>query len=490
VQRIKLPPRAPALVESIRSIGYTPETAVADILDNSVSAGAARIVIRFSPFDDPYIAILDDGIGMDSDQLTAAMRHGGLSPRADRSKDDLGRFGLGLKTASLSQCRSLTVISSLGGCISARRWDIDVIIEEEDWVLLDLDKDDLADTPLLTELCDQPSGTLVVWTNLDRIIGDDTSVSRALGRKMDTVRDHLRLVFHRYLVGESPLRKLQIELNGNLLTPLDPFLSMNPATTILPDQPIRVDGQVIQVKPYILPHFSKLSSDDLREVGPLEGMRNQQGFYVYRNRRLIVWGTWFRLLPQEELAKLARVRVDIPNTLDHLWTLDIKKSSAFPPESVRQALKQIVERIAGTSRRVITFRGEKHASRDTISIWDRLEIREGVSYKINRDHPLVQSLAASRHSFTYHFLDILLTTLESTIPINAIYADMAADRKLDCISDEMRNALWELAQGLVAVAASTQEGKDRILNKILFMEPFSLYPEATLTIVEALRNEH
>ena len=184
------------------------------------------------------------------------------------------------------------------------------------------------------------------------------------------------------------MKKLEIEINGNPLEAIDPFLMSHRATEPMPDELISVEGHLVKVKPYILPHISKLTNAEKALDGGEEGLRKNQGFYVYRNKRLITYGTWFRLIKQQELTKLARVKVDIPNTMDHLWTIDIKKSIATPPDTVRYNLKRIVERIAEGSRRVYKFRGRKVDKSGIIHLWERLRGREGVWYQNQRKYPI------------------------------------------------------------------------------------------------------
>ena len=128
--------------------------------------------------------------------------------------------------------------------------------------------------------------------------------------------------------GENFQSKLKIMFNNAEVDPIDPFLTTNPATQPLTEQTLRIDGSNIRVKPYILPYASKVSAKDKKKLGELCDLRSNQGFYIYRNKRLIIWGTWFRLERKDELNKLARVQVDIPNTLDYMWSIDIKKSTA------------------------------------------------------------------------------------------------------------------------------------------------------------------
>ena len=202
MKSINLPPYAPTLIESTRAIGYSLEAAVADIVDNSIAAGAKNVNIFFFPVDAAYIAILDDGHGMDDAELDLAMQYGSKNPSEERDAKDLGRFGLGLKTASLSQCRCLTVVTKQDDYVSGRRWDIDHVAEVGDWSLLLLDKEELNDIPQIDELMALSSGTLVVWQKLDRLKAGEINFETALGRKIDSVRDHLSLVYHRYLAGD------------------------------------------------------------------------------------------------------------------------------------------------------------------------------------------------------------------------------------------------------------------------------------------------
>lgn len=355
------PPFAPVLMESTRAIGYSLEAAIADIIDNSVAAKAGKVQLSFFPVGDAYVSILDNGTGMDDAQMNIAMQYGSKSPTEARDASDLGRYGLGLKTASLSQCRVLTVISKQGDQVIGRRWDLDYVIKTGAWSLLILDKEDFASVPHISDLYEQDSGTLVVWQNLDRLLMGEVDYEKSLGRKMDEVRQHLELVFHRYLSGESGIKKLEILFNGVKLKAADPFL-IKKSTQAMDTETLVIRGKRILVTPYILPHISKMTEEEKNQLGGKDGIRKRQGFYVYRNKRLLIWGTWFRMMRQGDLSKLARVMVDIPNDLDDLWTLDIKKSHAIPPAEVRNSLQTVIDRIADKSKRTWTFRGKKETS--------------------------------------------------------------------------------------------------------------------------------
>lgn len=482
------PPKAPAMLASLRALGYSFEAALADIVDNSVAADATRIGIQFRPEPRPYIAVVDDGHGMSGEFLLEAMRHGGIGPEVERNTGDLGRFGLGLKTASLSQCRRLTVVSLQSGVLNAAVWDLDRVEQAGDWVLQVLDSDEAASVPHVPELMAQGRGTVVVWQGFDRATAGESSEARALGELVDLAASHLSLVFHRFLVADDGHPAVAIAVNNRNLEPVDPFLTNHRSTQTLPPESVRIEGAMVTLRPYILPHFSKMSAPDLVLAGGEDGLRRNQGFYVYRNRRLITYGTWFRLIRQEELTKLARVQVDIPNSLDHLWALDVKKSMAFPPEAARAGFRRVVDRIAGTSRHVYQFRGRRASSGEVTHVWDRLIVREGIEYRINREHPLVIAVRDLDEASTR--LEQLLKSVEMSIPTDSLYADMAADRSVQRpeSDDDIAAFLRDLADRMVDALGSDGGAVDRLLDGLDRLEPFSAHAVITRNTVEAIRN--
>jgi hypothetical protein len=222
MRHVALPPFAPVLLESMRAIGYETAAAVADLIDNAITAKAGRVQIRFDPGNPRALAIIDDGQGMSASELADAMRHGSRSPHDDRAQDDLGRFGLGLKTASMSQCRRLTVVTRKDGETSGMTWDLDEVARHEDWLAGVLDADDIEQVPFVAYLLGQASGTMVVWEKLDRLAAGDPGTGAVLSARMGEVADHLALVYHRYLQGRPP--RLVIEINHLVLGSIDPFL--------------------------------------------------------------------------------------------------------------------------------------------------------------------------------------------------------------------------------------------------------------------------
>lgn len=478
-----LPPFAPTLIESTRAIGYSLEAAVADVIDNSIAASATAVDIYFFPIDGAYISILDNGTGMDGAELDLAMQYGSRSPVEARDSKDLGRFGLGLKTASLSQCRSLTVVTKQGETVLARRWDIDHVSEVGDWSLLILDQEEINDVPEIERLMALPSGTLVVWQKLDRLKAGEINFELSLGRKIDSVRSHLALVYHRYLNGEPGITKLSLSINGDPVSPVDPFLKAK-STRPMDDEVLIIRGKRIVVRPYILPHVSRMTADEIRELGGKDGLRKQQGFYIYRNKRLLTWGTWFRMMRQGDLSKLARIQVDIPNSLDDLWTLDIKKSSALPPAEVRKNLEVIIERIAEKSKRTWTFRGKREVSDTTIHIWNRMKNPQGgVYYEINRDHPMVARLTHDDPKLQKALFSVF-QQIERGLPLNQLYVDLNNDEQLINDQDQAEQDISTALLSMLVGCSSAAE-KVAIIDTMSNIEPFSSYPE----VFERIRKE-
>lgn len=470
-----LPPYAPTLIESTRAIGYSLEAAVADIVDNSIAANSKNVDIYFFPIDGAYIAILDNGNGMSADELDTAMQYGSKNPMDARDAKDLGRFGLGLKTASLSQCRCLTVISKQGEVTEARRWDIDHVAEAGEWSLIVLDEEEISDLPHVEDLMQHESGTLVVWQKLDRLKAGEINFANALGRKIDGVRDHLSLVYHRYISGEAGITKLKLTINGDRVPAADPFLTKK-SLQAMDDEVLVIDGHKIVVRPYILPHISKMTADEIKQLGGKDGLRRQQGFYVYRNKRLLVWGTWFRMMRQGDMSKLARIQVDIPNDMDDLWTLDIKKSYALPPAAVRKNLEIIIEQIAERSKRTWTFRGKREVSDNTVHVWNRMKNpRGGYYYEINREHPLVQKILEKDDALSAP-LDALLKQIELGLPLNQLYVDLNNDEQLGNDSEQDAKEVAEAINSTLSMFETKFE-KEQMLDSLSSIEPFSAYPE-------------
>ena len=485
MEQYTLPPRAASLSESMRDIGYSLETAIADIIDNSITAGATTVEI-WCDFEltQPQLAITDNGHGMSRDELIEAMRHGSTHPKSKRSSDDLGRFGLGLKTASFSQCRQLVVISRKNGELAGAMWDLDTI--DDEWNIGLLSQDEILSCPHVDHL--ETSGTLVLWLKLDRLSEGDVSSNKQkiLFEKIELVDRHLSLVFHRFLSGEVRGRKLDIFVNRHKLDPFDPFCLSNKATQLLQEEIVRLDGHEVRIQPYILPHHSKLSPKEHDYYESRSEFVGNQGVYIYRNNRLMVWGNWFRLAPKGEATKLARVRIDFPSALDEQWTIDIKKSRAHPPQQVREKLRHIINRIVEQSTRVHSGRGRKLFDEAKEPFWVRYAEHGGVRYSLNRDHPVLSAYRRMIESDQQRLFQEVLTVIEDSIPVEAIYSDYSMtpkgfDEPAIIESEEILVRLRLLCELLSAEQKLDMQSLRETISRL---KPFCDYPQEIEQVIK------
>ena len=475
LEDIECPPFAPVLMESTRAIGYSIESAVADVIDNSIAAKATEIRILYNYLPQPYVVICDNGKGMDNNSITEAMRYGTASPSDKRSDEDLGRYGLGMKTASLSQCRRLTVLSKQACEVVGRRWDLDHILKTKTWSLQQLNEDDISSQVGADTLNDYEKGTVVIWENLDKIKSGSVTLEQALEEKMRDVKKHLELVFHRYLSGDG-VKKIKISMNGIQLIAFDPFFTAK-STIVMDDEKIEIPGREgrVLIRPYLLPHPSNMTKDEIDLYGGKDGLRNLQGFYIYRNKRLITWGTWFKLIRMDEFTKLTRVRVDIPNSLDDLWTLDIKKSTAYPPEVVKTRLKQLVGTMSAGSKRANSFRVKKETADNVVHVWDKVETREGVKYVVNMEHPSLELITDRLDPESIKLLKQYLETVQNNLPFNNLHMDMHSDVKFvhDKEKDECERVVFMARQ--IIKQAIKDDHLDTTMKNFETIEPFMYY---------------
>ncbi|MHC8491234.1 ATP-binding protein [Thalassospira sp. SM2505] len=483
-------PDAGAMIESMRAFGYDLATALADLVDNSISANAKNIWIEFI-WDGAESAILiaDDGEGMDEAGLVAAMRMGSISPTVKRSENDLGRFGLGLKTASLSQARCLTVVS-LANCaeVVTRCWDLDYIAEHGggEWRLL---KPPIPDVKNHSErLQSIGKGTIVALSKLDRVVRDgspgDKKAEKRFRERIDEVRAHLSMVFHRYLKGAGALSMF---INGARVSGWDPFIEGK--SEALAAERLSYGGEKIQVFPFVLPHHSRLTKEEHSTASGPKGWNAQQGFYVYRNRRLIVSGDWLSLgIQKEEHYKLARIQIDLPNSLDEAWHLDVKKARAYPPAAMRDDLKRIARATRDKAAKVYRHRGKvlqrKHAD-DFVFVWSAKTLRGRTYYKVNRDHPLVKSVRKSCEDGEK--FSSLLSMIEQAVPSPLIVINNAEEPDtLGVPFGDDPKGLLQCMREVYGILIQEGETKTAAATKLAVMEPFNAHPDVLTAFLDEI----
>ena len=485
------PPKAAAMIESLRGLGYSTATALADVIDNSLAAHADQVMLDFI-WDGmaSRIVVLDNGMGMDDGELERAMRLGERSPLDVRSADDLGRFGLGLKTASFSQCRRLTVASRQQNASACLRWDLDAIAASTDdgWYLLEGPAS--GSEAFLESLETKTAGTLVLWERLDRIITPGFTAQDYLDL-IDRVERHLAMVFHRFLSGPTP--SLRIIINGRGIDPWDPFLARHPATWSSPIERIAAEGGSVDVQCHVLPHRDRLRATEHDQAAGPDGWTAQQGFYIYRNRRLLVSGSWLglgrgRAWTKEEAYRLARIRLDIPNTSDATWKIDIRKSKARPPVAIRERLTRLAEDTRGRARRVFAHRGNQVISHQSSTpfaqAWRTEHFGGGVRYRIDPEHPAVSAVLDAAGPID-PLIRAMLRVLEETIPVQRIWLDTteAQETPRTGFSGEPPVAVQSV---LLVVFTNMIQRKGLspafARQRLLATEPFNQYPDLIMAL--------
>lgn len=482
-------PNAASLIQSLRAFGYDISTAIADLIDNSITAQANSISICFEWNDGaPWITIADNGHGMSEPELFEAMKTGSKNPLDERSPEDLGRFGLGLKTASFSQCKRLTVASKRdGGEVYIRCWDLDIVTSENAWVLLKSASENAG--KLISkyfQVCE--SGTIIIWEKLDKIVPgtsiNDEEYQKAFLSYAKAVKEHIAIVFSAYMRGSN---KVDFYLNERSIQMWDPFMSDNSSTTRMPSESLYVNGCEVKVKPYILPHQSKLSSEEFNENAGLHGWNAQQGFYIYRNNRLIVAGDW--LIPgmeKLEQYRLARIRVDIGNETDNEWSIDVRKSTAIPPVSIQKEMKRIATVAQRESSKIYRHRGKKLArigKKEQFFVWHQ-NIRNGkLGYGINREHPIIKRLIQSDNGTQ---IKQLLSLIEETIPVPMIISDYSEKAKemLNPFEGRPTDGFDEMIKSLYEMYLSFGCSPTEAVENIASTEPYIYSPEKVAVFCE------
>lgn len=444
-ETIVVNPNVANLITSLRDIGYSFEIAVADIIDNSISANSKNIEILAIASPEKIVTILDDGYGMDDSELVEAMRLATQNPLLERSKNDLGRFGLGLKTASFSQCKKLTVISKKNKTINIKQWDLDFISRKNEWLLSTPNLIDFQEVSLLKKLERSESGTLVIWENLDRHEGANFSL------EIDYLRSHLSLVFHRFIEGLGS-KKLRISINNNPIFPFNPFNIDNIATQQINEEKLRVYEEVVTIQPYILPHHSKTSQQEFERYATEDGYTKSQGFYLYRNNRLLIYGTWWGLHRMSDAHKLVRIKIDINNTQDIYWGIDIKKSTAKPISVIRDDLKRIITQVTEKGSRPFTGRGRIIEDKTTKRFWNIKPELNNISFTLDFQNPIYQQLIRSLDDKTEVLLGFYLKGIQAYLPLDTIQAHLNQNphliRQQEIINQEDLNALADILNSM------------------------------------------
>ena len=318
-------------MEGLRDTGYSFETAVADLVDNSIAAMASIVDIRIKRDfrGNVRLSLADNGHGMNRKELIEAMTYG--SPKRP-DPASLGKFGLGLKTASTAFCRRLSVISrrTVEAPTLMATWDLDTVVEQKKWLLLMSDEPDEEAREHLNEVSPSGSGTVVLWSKVDRVLGKYRDpaggpAGKALDKRCRQLEEHLAKIYQRFLdQGDKRAGDIKIRLNGQGIGPWDPFQKQ--LSELVAEETVEVEetGAEFAARAYILPRREEFPNEELAKAARLSS--NLQGIYIYREQRLIHDADWLGMYQKEPHSTLLRVEFSFDHRLDDAFHLDIKKS--------------------------------------------------------------------------------------------------------------------------------------------------------------------
>lgn len=471
-------PRASSMVETFRAIGYSLETAVADIIDNSISADAKNVWInRLWRGGQSFITIKDDGHGMTSQEIIQAMRPGSQNPRDERNEKDLGRFGLGLKTASFSQCRKVSVFSKREGSASAFwTWDLDFVAATDNWELLKWMPEEFSD-----ELDDVESGTVVIWSDMDRVVRPgtletDVNAHEKFSQNLDRVKKHIAMTFHRFIEDKD----VRMFWCGYEIEAWNPFCPNESKCQLLAED--HLPGN-ITVRGYVLPHKKNFSSEKAFDNAEgMNGWTSHQGFYIYRGKRLLLAGNWLGLFKQEEPYKLARIQVDIPNTQDSEWKIDIKKSQAYPPSNSRDLLEAYAKLVRRQALEVYKHRGRilrQKAGTSFQPLWLDKKKDGKWYFVVNRENEVIIRIKEMARTKPETAIETLLRFVEESVPTNAVYANKAENEssQKEAFEGFDPDALLQVARSLYDSKLSLGLSPEAARESLKSIAPFNEYED-------------
>jgi hypothetical protein len=427
-------PNPEFLIKSIAEQGYSLETALADLMDNSITANATKIEVLTKITDEPFLLFIsDNGDGMDREALKKNMQFPSTSPEHIRDQSDLGRFGLGLKTASFSQTRCFTVLSRKKGDkkYSALTWDVNYLKKIEKWrIIINSDEEinellelhhSLSDNHL-NKFEDFDPNTIIIWNGLykfENYVNISNKQDAIKQEITNTTSEYLSIVFHRFM--EKQENPLQIRINNELVSSFNPFLIENSSLRAL--EPLQRDfgNDYIKIQGFVLPNTSiKESKESINNWTPKnKSLMDMEGIYIYRADRLILFGGWNGIIKKMPRLQLARLKVEIGNKVDHLFHLNVAKSQINIPFDLRQAFYRAIVNLKDESQKEYFNYGLKtfvnKAKTQESQLYNKIATNKGVLLTVNNDFPLLKSLKESLNKEQQADLNFVLKISTSLI---------------------------------------------------------------------------
>lgn len=425
-------PNPEYLIKSIAEQGYSLESALADLIDNSISANANQVEILIKTDHEPFTLYLaDNGDGMDEETLKLSMHFPSTSPDNERATFDLGRFGLGMKTASFSQTRKFTVLARKKGTTEykARTWDLNALKNNE-WRLIVNTTEEieaivqdyrLKSKDNLNQFEDFEPNVIVVWYGLYKYEDylEERNRKKALTREITEVTtDHLALVFHRFM--EQKDNPLQLRVNNILLEAFNPFPEQHDLRAVEFKQK-GFGNDSIKLEGFVLPTRSieeTKESDITIWTTRYRSLQDMEGIYIYRANRIIFFGGWNGLIKKAPRLQLARLRVEIGNSVDHLLHLNVAKSKVIIPHELKDAFESYINDLKEEATKEFYNRGTKKfpkKSEQSQSLFVRNASNKGVVLEVNMGFPILESLNKSLSAPGQAQLKILLRMINTQI---------------------------------------------------------------------------
>lgn len=407
-------PNPEFLIKSIAEQGYSLETALADLMDNSITANATRIEVLTKIDAEPFILFLsDNGDGMGKESLKKNMQFPSKSPEEIRSVGDLGRFGLGLKTASFSQTRNFTVLSRKKGSddFFALTWDVNHLKKSKKWEMIINSKEEI--NQILTQYnsaskdhlnsCNQfIPNTIVVWKGLykfENYVNEKNKQEAIKEEITNTTSEYLSIVFHKFM--ERQNHKLKIRINNSFVYPFNPFPNENSSLRLLEPLQKEFGEDFVKIQGFVLPNSSiKESKENSNSWTPQhKSLMDMEGLYIYRADRLILFGGWNGLIKKMPRLQLGRLKIDIGNKVDHLFHLNVAKSQINIPHDLKNAFLRAIVDLKTEAQKEYFNHGIKSfkqkPSDQNSELFYKIATNKGVLLKLNDEFPLLNSLKSS-----------------------------------------------------------------------------------------------